>query len=85
MFENANLSLIGLPGSGKSTLGCCLAKSFNMKFIDTDDFPCKINEPVRNTNAKYNYNKYFQSELSLLKDIITSNTIISTGGFIIFD
>ncbi|MDW5299714.1 MAG: shikimate kinase [Sedimentibacter sp.] len=37
-----NLVLIGMPGSGKSTIGRLLSKQLNMKFIDMDDYIVKI-------------------------------------------
>ena len=33
-----NIVLIGMPGSGKSTLGKLIAEKLNMKFIDADEF-----------------------------------------------
>ena len=32
----SNLTLIGMPGSGKSTIGIILAKNLSLGFIDTD-------------------------------------------------
>jgi len=36
MESPGNVVLIGMPGSGKSTLGVILAKSLSMPFLDTD-------------------------------------------------
>jgi len=32
----SNLTLIGMPGAGKSTVGIILAKNLSFGFIDTD-------------------------------------------------
>lgn len=35
-MKKDNITLIGMPGSGKSTVGKLLAKKLNFKFIDCD-------------------------------------------------
>ena len=36
MESNKNLVLVGMMGSGKSTIGYILSKKLNLKFIDID-------------------------------------------------
>ena len=36
-FENSNIVLIGMPGSGKTTVGSALAERLGRQFVDTDE------------------------------------------------
>jgi shikimate kinase len=76
------LFLIGLPGSGKSTIGKELSRKLNYQLIDTDDVICKkegcsIEEIFANKGEDY----FRKVEAAALKEVIkTDKAIISTGG-----
>ena len=80
-----NITLIGMPGSGKSTVGVVLAKMLCMTFIDGDLLIqnkegkrlSKIIDEIGNDG----FLKLENSTLALLK---VNNSIIATGGSAIF-
>lgn len=81
-----NIALIGMPGSGKTTIGRILAKELNITFIDIDK------EIEKNNNMKIsdifkNGEEYFRKlEKEELKKICNlSPYVISTGGGVIKD
>lgn len=81
-----NIILIGMPGSGKSTVGILLAKALGTGFIDTDLI---IQVQQRNTlqrlidlNGLDSF-KYFE-EAALLSVTEESNMVIATGGSAVF-
>ncbi len=75
--------LIGLPSSGKSTLGRLLAKQLNWQFVDTDDVIMANNQGREIYEIFKRGELYFRScEHNALKQAIRNydNAIISTGG-----
>lgn len=77
-----NIMLIGMPSSGKSTIGNALAKKLNREFIDLDYEIVKkekIDIPtIFNTKGE---NYFREVENSILNEISKkSNTVISLGG-----
>lgn len=77
-----NIFLIGMPSSGKSTLGRQLAKRLDYQFIDMDDLI--INQELSSVFEifKYKGEDYFrQVESKVLKGIKPNQKlIIATGG-----
>jgi shikimate kinase len=77
-----NIYLIGLPGSGKTTLGKELAQKLNYKFIDTDSEIVKqYNESIDSifeSKGEDYFRKAEQSVLHLCSK--NENQLISTGG-----
>jgi shikimate kinase len=79
---NKNLTLTGMMGVGKSTIGRNLAKKLNYNFIDVD----KLIEAKERTsinsifkNKSENYFRKLESEITL-KVLKKNNSVISLGG-----
>ncbi len=77
-----NIFLIGMPSSGKSTLGKQLAKRLNYQFIDTDDLIENQEIATVADIFKYKGEDYFRLvESKILKGIQPNQkVIVATGG-----
>lgn len=77
-----NIILIGFMGTGKTSVGKCLARELNLKFIDTDDLIEKeagicINEIF----AKFGEEYFRRLESKVIAEVSSDeNMIIATGG-----
>ena len=86
MKSKKNLVLIGMMGSGKSTIGFLISKRLNIKFIDIDnvlenDSKMKIAEIFKKRGEKFFRNLEEKITLKLLNS--TGNVIsLGGGGFI---
>jgi shikimate kinase len=81
----SNLTLIGMPGSGKSTIGIILAKFLTFGFIDTDIL-IQINQQkplqeIINDSDHLNLRKI--EEIEILKINIEKH-VIATGGSAVY-
>ena len=86
MSTNENITLIGMPGAGKSTLGVVLAKILNYQFLDAD---LLIQQTCGNTLQtlidQQGIEGFLQTENDILCSIQTDGpTIIATGGSAIY-
>lgn len=83
--ESLNIVLIGMPGSGKTTIGKILAEKLNREFIDTDqEIVKKEGRSIPEIFAD-NGEEYFRKvEREVLKEVgKLSGKVISTGGGVI--
>lgn len=86
-MQKSNIYLVGLMGSGKTSIGKILAKRMRMNFIDLDneiikDEKCSISEIF----DKFGEEKFRHLEnKKLLSTLEIDNYVISTGGGIIMD
>lgn len=80
-----NVILIGMPGSGKSTLGRILADSLSYHFIDTDDVIMDTYEKTLMQLIEENGTEGFITlEGKVVQSIHTNQAVISTGGSVIY-
>ncbi len=76
-----NLIFIGMPSSGKSTLGRLLAKQLGRPFIDTDDVIRQINGcELHEIMDKDGLDAFKQREQEAICTVEVDNTVIATGG-----
>lgn len=73
--------MIGMPASGKSTVGRYLAKKLNMDFVDTDDLiekseGMKLQEIINEKGNDY----FWKVEENVLCNLDCHDTVIATGG-----
>lgn len=78
-----NIVLIGLMGSGKTTIGKKLSSMLKMDFIDSDEEIEKIYGPIKSLFEKGE--EYFRDIESQRIEALSqkNNTIISTGGGVV--
>ncbi len=86
LAKKTNIVLIGMPGSGKSSIGKTLAKRLGMNFVDTDTLVEKEHGAIPKIFGEKGESVFRQYEHEAAKKAAQlSNTVISTGGGIILD
>ena len=81
-MSHQNIFLIGMPGSGKSTVGKALSKHLQMPFIDTDNEIVKRNGVSVATIFEIEGEAGFrQRETALITELtMLTNIVLATGG-----
>lgn len=81
----SNIVLIGMPGSGKSTVGVILAKKTMRDFVDTDILIQKsLSRPLQDIVDNDGYLALREIEEQVLLDLHVHNHVISTGGSAVY-
>ncbi len=81
---NKNIVIIGMPGSGKTTIGFLVAKKLNMKFIDMDNEIERIEKKSISEMFSINEDYFRDAETRYTIELGKLNSfVISTGGGII--
>lgn len=80
-----NITLIGMPGAGKSTIGKALATELDYSFVDID----KLMEELQGMPTQMILNqlggqRFLKYEERMILQLQPQNTVISPGGSIVY-
>lgn len=80
--QKQNIVLIGMPGSGKTTIGQAVAKKLGRDFVDSDDeIKNIIKTEISDYFSQYGEENFRDVETQVIKDIAKrSGAVIATGG-----
>lgn len=79
--EKQNIVLIGMPGSGKSTIGKALSKALKKDFIDTDDMIVSQYGVISDIFAQKGEKYFREIETEMVRTAAKKNgMVIATGG-----
>ncbi len=80
-----NIVLIGMPASGKSTVGVILAKVLGMDFVDTDLLiQKKTGEKLKDTIEHRGVDGFLKVEEDVCAQVEVTNSVIATGGSVVY-
>ncbi len=76
------ISLVGMPGCGKSTVGRHLAKQLNLQFVDSDTaIERRIGMPIRDYFAVQGEEAFRDVEQDVVDELTKlTGTVLATGG-----
>nr|AGK89942.1 tetra-functional AROM-like protein [Acanthamoeba castellanii str. Neff] len=85
--DDRSVVLVGMRGSGKSTMGSALAAGLGWKFIDIDvEFEAFAGEKIRSFVDAHGWPAFRAKEEELVRQVVGAHpqrTVISTGGGIV--
>ncbi len=75
------LSLIGMPGCGKSTVGRHLARHLGLRFVDSDtEIERRIGMPIRDYFAAHGEDAFRDVEQAVIQDLCQQTDIVLASG-----
>jgi len=76
------LSLVGMPGCGKSTVGRHLARQLGLRFVDTDNqIERRIGMPIRDYFAQHGEEAFRDVEQDVVDEMTAlTSVVLATGG-----
>jgi len=80
-----NVALIGMPSSGKSSVGVILAKIIAYNFVDTDILiQNRMSMTLQEIVNRYGYLKLREIEAEVILSLRVKDCVIATGGSVVY-
>jgi shikimate kinase len=84
-LNKSNIVLIGMPGSGKSTVGKTLAHILNYYFIDTDLLIKELEErELRDIVNRDGLEYFLNVQERVILELDAKKSVIATGGSVVY-
>ena len=85
LAQKQNVVLVGMPSSGKSTIGKRVAKALEREFVDTDEEIVKrINMPIAEFFKEHSESEFRAIESEVVREVSKkSAVVIATGGGVV--
>ena len=85
LAHDRHVSLIGMPGAGKSTVGVVLAKRLNLAFVDTDiELQAQEQRSLAQIIAEVGLSRFRLMEESFVARHPFPPAVIATGGSVVY-
>ncbi len=85
MKTKNNITLIGMPAVGKSTVGSLLAQKLGFDFLDSDDLiQSKEQKTLSQIISANGLEQFLKIEENHVIDIQCKNHVIATGGSVVY-
>lgn len=84
-MKRGNITLIGMPGAGKSTVGVVLAKTMGKRFLDSDLLiQEKEGKRLHEIISEVGREGFLEVEDRINAEIDCKNAVIATGGSVVY-
>ncbi len=84
-MSQENIILIGMPASGKSTVGVILAKILGMDFVDTDiEIQQKEQARLNEIIERCGVDGFLEKEEQAVLGLDVKRTVVATGGSVVY-
>ena len=79
------ITIIGMAGAGKSTVGKALARHLNWAFADTDHIiEATYAAKLQNVADSLSKDEFLDAEASIVQSCFFNRTVIATGGSVVY-